>query len=162
MHKAARHIKAAGRSKAASHNDASQTRRGISQSQAECRLWRVEKSQRKREVVLLSTISCLESHGYKPTTVENIAKTAGVSRGAIMHHFESRDHILEEAIRLLCKERLNELRQLLAQTQSSSAIQASDEERVEFILEKLWRFFQLPSFVFLLSTAVELRSGYLI
>lgn len=140
------------------HDYASLGRRGVPQSQGSCRLWREEKSHRTREIVLRSTISCLENHGFKPTTVENIAKIAGLSRGAIMHHFESRDHILKEAIRVLCNERLDELRQLLAQTLSSCAVQKTDEERVELILEKLWRFFRLPSFVVLQELSIAVRS----
>lgn len=122
------------------------------------RLWRDEKSSRTRTLVLRAAIKCLQRDGYKPTTVNNIAEAAGVSRGAIMHHFESRDHIIFEAIQILCDDRLEELRELLEDTKSNSENPDPEHGRVARILDRLWRFYRLPSFVVLQELSVAART----
>ena len=43
---------------------------------------------------ILSTASQLFIHnGYEKTSVQNIAQTASISKGAIYHHFQSKDEI---------------------------------------------------------------------
>ena len=52
--------------------------------------WQVEKSAMTRWSILEATIQCLLELGYANTTTALIANYAGVSRGAMMHHFPSR------------------------------------------------------------------------
>lgn len=47
--------------------------------------------------ILDATMRCLVEIGYTQTTTEKIAKQAGVSRGAMTHHFKSRDDVFAAA-----------------------------------------------------------------
>ena len=49
--------------------------------------WQAEKSAMTRSAILEATIQCLLELGYANTTTALIANYAGVSRGAMMHHF---------------------------------------------------------------------------
>jgi hypothetical protein len=52
--------------------------------------WQAEKSQMTRTSILEATLQCLVQVGYAQTTTEKIASQAGISRGAMTHHFKSR------------------------------------------------------------------------
>lgn len=59
-------------------------------------------SLRARALICEATITCLEKYGYAETTINRIVEEAGVSRGALQHHFPSKeDLITETADRLL-------------------------------------------------------------
>lgn len=59
--------------------------------------WQAEKSQLMRQHILDATMHCLVDIGYTQTTTEKIAKQAGVSRGAMTHHFKSRADVFAAA-----------------------------------------------------------------
>ena len=49
-----------------------------------------------------ATIRCLEEHGYAETSINRIVDQAGVSRGALQHHFPTKEDLISEtADRLL-------------------------------------------------------------
>ncbi len=50
----------------------------------------VERTATTRRKVLESTIACLYEHGYTATTTAMIAQHAGISRGALLHHFPTK------------------------------------------------------------------------
>lgn len=47
-----------------------------------------------RDVLLEATISCLHEHGYSGTTTPMVAEAAGVSRGAMLHHFRTKADLM--------------------------------------------------------------------
>jgi AcrR family transcriptional regulator len=59
--------------------------------------WQAEKSQGTRAQILEATLQCLVDLGYTQTTTEKIAQKAGVSRGAMTHHFKSRADVFNAA-----------------------------------------------------------------
>lgn len=59
--------------------------------------WQAEKSHLMRMHLLDATMQCLIEFGYTQTTTEKIAKRAGVSRGAMTHHFKSRAEVFAAA-----------------------------------------------------------------
>ena len=48
--------------------------------------------------LLDATVRCLVTHGYAGTTTQRIQDEAGVSRGALLHHFASKSELLVAAI----------------------------------------------------------------
>jgi AcrR family transcriptional regulator len=58
----------------------------------------VDRSAATRKVILEATISCLHRLGYGAVTNHTVADLAGVSRGAMMHHFPTRQALLVATI----------------------------------------------------------------
>ena len=52
--------------------------------------WQAQKSAATRKLILESAIRCFVELGYAGTTTTAIAQKAGLSRGAMLHHFPSR------------------------------------------------------------------------
>jgi AcrR family transcriptional regulator len=57
----------------------------------------VERSAATRQALLDATIECLVKDGYANTTTARVAERAGVSRGAHLHHFQTRQALLAAA-----------------------------------------------------------------
>ena len=74
---------------------------------------RQARSARTRERLLEATVACLVDHGYAGTTMQRVQREAGVSRGALIHHFATMDELLVGAIHHVARRQLDELRELL-------------------------------------------------
>lgn len=68
--------------------------------------WQQTKSENTRAAILDSAIECFYEMGYAKTTTEKIAAKAGVSRGAMLHHFPSRIELIRAAVAHLNQKRL--------------------------------------------------------
>jgi AcrR family transcriptional regulator len=75
--------------------------------------WQAEKSHLTRTQILEATMQCLVNIGYAQTTTEKIAKQAGVSRGAMTHHFKSRFDVLAAAAQYIIERRAREYDQVI-------------------------------------------------
>jgi len=53
------------------------------------------KSAETRITILDAAVDCLASHGYARTTTQLIAKVAKVSRGAMLHHYATKQELIE-------------------------------------------------------------------
>ncbi|WP_459545927.1 TetR/AcrR family transcriptional regulator [Nocardia sp. X0981] len=76
-------------------------------------LTRREQHARTRGALLDATIRCLVEHGYAGTTTQRIQDAAGVSRGALLHHFASKSELLVAAIHHIAERRLHHLGELV-------------------------------------------------
>src|SRR5271165_2959936 len=65
---------------------------------AEGQGWQQRKSVQTRVAILEATIDCLERHGYARTTTQMIAQTAGISRGAMLHHYATKQDLISAVI----------------------------------------------------------------
>lgn len=75
---------------------------------------RSEQHARTHEALLDATIRCLVEHGYAGTTTQRIQEAAGVSRGALLHHFPSKSELLVAAIHHTADIRLRHLGEVVA------------------------------------------------
>ena len=55
---------------------------------------RQERSRRKREALLMSALALFGEHGYEATSIEEIARRAGVAVGGFYQHFASKQQVL--------------------------------------------------------------------
>lgn len=62
-----------------------------------------ERRDAMRERLLKATLACLARDGYANTTVSSIVKQAGVSRGAHVHHYPSKDALILDAAEYLMR-----------------------------------------------------------
>jgi AcrR family transcriptional regulator len=58
-----------------------------------------------RRRLLETTIRCLAQHGWEASTVGFIAAEAGTSRGALQHHFRTREDLILAALEFMFAER---------------------------------------------------------
>src|SRR3954452_5826044 len=58
-----------------------------------------QRSATTREALLDATVACLIEDGYANTTTSRVGEPAGVSRGAHLHHFQTRRALVARGIR---------------------------------------------------------------
>jgi AcrR family transcriptional regulator len=76
---------------------------------ATARRSQAERSASTREALLNATIACLVEDGYANTTTSRVAERAGVSRGAHLHHFQTRNALVAAAMEHLAERRGEQL-----------------------------------------------------
>jgi AcrR family transcriptional regulator len=91
-----------------------------------------ERSERTRELLLDATIACLVELGYARTTVQEICRRAGLSRGAQQHHFTTKAELMTSALEHLFR-RLGE--EILTATSNLPP----GPERLDEGIDLLWR-----------------------
>jgi AcrR family transcriptional regulator len=98
-----------------------------------------ERSEATRTALLDAAIESLVEDGYAQTTTSRVAERAGVSRGAHLHHFQTRAALVSAAI-----ERLTRLRteKLIA----AAAKLPEGRERLAAGLDVLWASYASPLF----------------
>jgi AcrR family transcriptional regulator len=69
-----------------------------------------ERSRVTQQRLLDATIDCLIKYGWSGTTTTLVAETAGVSRGAQLHHYPTKDALVLAAVDHLTQRRAAEIR----------------------------------------------------
>ena len=92
--------------------------------------WQQTKSENTRNGILDAAIRCFYEFGYNKTTTEKIASEAGVSRGAMLHHFPSRADLIRAAVNYLNQRRL-ELFRLEESVVQSNAVHSRIDEGID-------------------------------
>nr|WP_255497183.1 MULTISPECIES: TetR/AcrR family transcriptional regulator [unclassified Mycolicibacterium] len=104
-----------------------------------------------RTRLLNATIECLVTFGYAGTTTPRIAEAAGVTRGAQVHHFRSKEDLVVAAVEHLAQQRIQ-----AALRQSSGVWKNPDP--VAAVLEFLWESHQGDMFVATIELWVAART----
>lgn len=63
--------------------------------------WQAQKSALTRERILEAVIDCFIDEGYTHVTTAKVASSAGVSRGAMLHHFPSKGELIRATVEYL-------------------------------------------------------------
>jgi AcrR family transcriptional regulator len=85
-----------------------------------------------RTALLQASIACLVEKGYANTTTRGVAERAGVSPGALQHHFANKSELLSEAVRHL---RAQITQEMLVQGPPDAP---SLGKRLEGLLDRVW------------------------
>ena len=93
-----------------------------------------------RTRLLDAALECVADKGYAATTTIEVAKRAGVSRGAQLHHFPTKADLLTAAVEHLLQRRMAEFRDALALTDPKTDL-------IDAGIDLLWSMFQGPDFV---------------
>ncbi|HRV68453.1 MAG TPA: TetR/AcrR family transcriptional regulator [Marmoricola sp.] len=81
---------------------------------AAVRVSQQERSRAMRERLLDATIECLITNGWSGTSTTLVSQRAGVSRGAQLHHFPTKNALVLAAVAHLSERRADELEQAAA------------------------------------------------
>jgi len=115
--------------------------------------WQQKKSENTRTAILDAAVDCFYELGYANTTTDNIARRAGVSRGAMLHHFPTRFDLISAAV-----EHLNEQRLADFAEEESRIQQGAEQSRIEEGIDAYWRQLNSPAFVVIHELKVAART----
>jgi len=59
---------------------------------------RAERPEPSRQPLLAAAIDCFARYGYQGTSIDRIARHAGVTKGALYYHFRDKEELLFEAV----------------------------------------------------------------
>jgi AcrR family transcriptional regulator len=113
--------------------------------------WQAAKSALTRQDTLDAALRCFLKIGYRATTTLAIAKEAGVSRGAIVHHFPTRQDLVRAAIECLAVRRMEDFKTLLANL-------PPDVPQERAGLEAYWQHLSSPDFLVFHELVVMART----
>lgn len=104
----------------------------------------MERSATTRRALLDATLACLAELGYAGTTSVAVAERAGLSRGAQLHHFGTRDQLVVAAVEHLAQERLRKVRNKMSRLtpqgtrrQASTSVTQQQEMALGLLAEAL-------------------------
>jgi AcrR family transcriptional regulator len=110
-----------------------------------------ERSAETRTRLLDATIDCVLELGYANTTTTEVADRAGVSRGAQLHHFPTKEELVLAALEHLFARRESEFRAAFARLPAGV-------DRAAAALDLLWKMIDSGSFHAWLELAVAGRT----
>ncbi|RMF10279.1 MAG: TetR/AcrR family transcriptional regulator [Alphaproteobacteria bacterium] len=113
--------------------------------------WQAQKSATTRTQILEAAITCFTKLGYARTTTTRIAEQAGLSRGAMLHHFPSKLDIVRAAVDYLHDKRLRAFRKAVQQI-------PDDVDRIKMAVESYWKQVTHPMFAAFHELAVAART----
>ena len=118
----------------------------IKPAKAKSDSWQAEKSEMTRASILEATVQCLVQIGYAQTTAEKIAAQAGVSRGAMTHHFKSRAMVFNAAAKYIIEKRAQEYERLIAGISVAPGTLPTEKHMRE-TMTVCHRYYASPTFV---------------
>lgn len=113
--------------------------------------WQAQKSASTRNQIIDAAIECFVKLGYGRTTTTVIAERAGLSRGAMLHHFPSKIDIVRAAVEALHAKRLRAFRKAATRA-------APGGDRVKRSVEAYWAHVKHPMFVAFFELTVAART----
>jgi AcrR family transcriptional regulator len=122
----------------------SRDRRGRSassttKSRATGRRTQEERSAETRERLIRAAIECIREHGYSATRTSEIASRAGVTRGALQHHFPSKPDLLLGVVSFVAEEIFDHLK-------TAREEKGPLPDRVRSTLRHLWEVYSSPEY----------------
>ena len=115
--------------------------------------WQQTKSQLTRNAILQAAVDCFYELGYANTTTENIANRAGVSRGAMLHHFPNRNDLIQATVRYLNQQRIEAFAR-----EETAAQRGAEYSRIEEGIDAYWELLKTPVFIVFNELKVAART----
>ena len=110
-----------------------------------------ERSAATRVRLLDATIDCLVDLGWSGTSTTEVVRRAGVSRGAQVHHYPTKEDLVVAAVEHLCNRRMDEYRATLARLPASERTPAAS-------IDLLWSIWSGPTLEAWLELIVACRT----
>ena len=123
-------------------------RRGRTRDRSGSKATRRESSPRRRQSerraeaqqrLLRAAVDCLAERGYARTSTVEVVRRARVSRGALLHYYQSKSELLLAALSHLFAARISEFQALMAEVEPGPT-------RLDAAIARLWEMFRGPSF----------------
>jgi AcrR family transcriptional regulator len=121
---------------------------------ANTRRTQAERTAETTAKVLDAAASSLVELGYTGTTTTEVCRRAGVSRGALLHHFPTKDELVAGAVEYVVDLRVEEFRVTLSALPADTGV----VERLETAIDVLWGIFRGPTVTAWIELAVASRT----
>lgn len=92
------------------------------------------KSSEMRETILEATLDCLADHGYANTTNSLVCERAGISRGAMLHHYRTRLDLIVATIEYAFYKHLSNFSHLVAKLGESERMHRNSAIAIDWYL----------------------------
>lgn len=99
-----------------------------------------ERSSDMRRALLDAAFDALVESGFRGTTTTEVTRRAGVSPGALLHHFPTKAELLTAAVEHAFGRRIAEYQALVSSLEPSA-------DRVEVAIDLLWSMYSRPAFL---------------
>ncbi len=93
-----------------------------------------ERNAQTRQKIIVATAECIDQKGFHQASLQQVAKTAGVTVGAVQHHFASKFDLLEAVV----ENCFQQLTQTVRQLDFSDSLDV--EGRIEMFVGACWDF----------------------
>ncbi len=133
-------------------SDQQQGSAGTSGQDQQATSWQAQKSAATRNLIVEAAIDCFVELGYARTTTTRIAEAAGLSRGAMLHHFPSKIDIVKAAVEQLHAKRLKAFRK------AANRAPPAGKGRVHVGVQAYWLPVRHPMFVAFFELSVAART----
>ncbi|MFE1593092.1 TetR/AcrR family transcriptional regulator [Nocardia sp. NPDC058705] len=100
----------------------------------------VERRQETRRILLDAAFDALVEFGFRGTTTSEVAHRAGVSMGALLHHFPTKSELLTAAVSHAFERRIEEYRDSMMRLDPSV-------DPVDAAVDMLWSMYSRPTFL---------------
>lgn len=104
-----------------------------------------------RRRILDSTVSCLQEYGYVGTSITRVVEHAGITRGALAHHFSTKSDLVATAVGHVAAARTSDL---IAKSQQARNV----DDPIDAALELLWSVHEGTMFIAVAEVWVAARS----
>ena len=113
--------------------------------------WQERKSAQTRLAILAAAVECLAKHGYAKTTTQQVAATAKISRGAMLHHYATKAQLISSVIEYVFYRRMKLF--------FGEITRLSEEQRRDVTggVEVYWNWVQTPEFDAFLELSMASR-----
>jgi AcrR family transcriptional regulator len=118
---------------------------------ATARRTQAERRATTKSRVLAATIDCLVEQGYANTSTRDIARRAGVTLGALQHHFAGKAGLMTAAVKTLGDRVADEF-------MIEAQVAGNRSERISQLLDRVWTAHRGPLFTAGLELAVAART----
>jgi AcrR family transcriptional regulator len=113
--------------------------------------WQARKSAATRDQIINAAIRCIVESSYSKATTMKIAESAGLSRGATLHHFPSKMDIIRAAVDYLHEKRLQAFRRSIREIPPGA-------DMVHLAVHSYWAHVNHPIYVAFIELSVAART----
>lgn len=116
------------------------------------RCTQAERLARTRASIIAATVAYIDERGLSQTSMHRVAKSAGVTVGAVQHHFATKTELLTAVVADNFQHLPQQLREL---TYSGKSL----EERIGMFVDACWEFCNAPYYQASLQIMLEIRKA---
>lgn len=116
------------------------------------RVRQAERVEAMRARLLDATVECLVDKGYAAMSTNDVVRCAGVSRGALAHHFPTKADLLAAASERILARRTEEFRETFMRLPAK-------RRTIEQAIDQLWTIYDGPAFAAFLELVVAARTN---